>query len=276
MNAVPHLRFTFDEKVFLRILLPPICFEGALSIDKAAMRTYIGPILTYAILGTVMSSFLTASVMKAGGSILACSEFSDDDLWEDGCDFPNGLPWAECISFGALISSIDPVAVLAVLNELGVSAKEPLYIMIFGESLLNDGVSIVLFETVQDFFVDDVKVDPRDVVGAVLTFLAVFVGSGVAGFLIGLFSTIVFRWSDGRMKPSTEVLVFISLALLSYYLCDGWGGSGIVGIVSCGVMLDIYAKRHLSKVGKKHVVFVVETISGLMEVRRRAWKGGGG
>ena len=64
----------------------------------------------------------------------------------------NGLPWAECLAFGALISSVDPVAVIAVMNSLGVSPMEPLYVMIFGEALLNDGVAVVLFDTVVDFF----------------------------------------------------------------------------------------------------------------------------
>ncbi|GMH70100.1 hypothetical protein TrRE_jg4621 [Triparma retinervis] len=199
LSLAPHLRIQFSEKVFLRILLPPICFEGALSIDKRAFRSYIGPILSLAIVGTVLSSVITAAIMKAGGTLLKCTQAEDDDGTDD-CNFPDGMPWTESMAFGALISSIDPVAVLAVLNDLGVSSTSPLYIMIFGESLLNDGVSIVLFDTVQGFFADDATVQADDVAKAIGTFLLVFLGSAAIGFVVGLLCNLTFRWTDGKMR----------------------------------------------------------------------------
>lgn len=43
--------------------------------------------------------------------------------------------------FGSMISAVDPVAVLAVFEEARVN--EQLYMMIFGEALLNDGITVV-------------------------------------------------------------------------------------------------------------------------------------
>ena len=57
--------------------------------------------------------------------------------------------------FGSLISSIDPVATLSILAGVGVSQTDTLYTLVFGESLLNDGVAIVLFEVLKDRLGED-------------------------------------------------------------------------------------------------------------------------
>lgn len=45
-------------------------------------------------------------------------------------------------SFGALISAVDPVATLAIFHALDVNPT--LNMLVFGESVLNDAVSIVM------------------------------------------------------------------------------------------------------------------------------------
>ena len=50
----------------------------------------------------------------------------------------------ECLVFGSTLSATDPVTILAIFNQYKVDPK--LYTIIFGESLLNDAVSIVMYE----------------------------------------------------------------------------------------------------------------------------------
>ena len=54
------------------------------------------------------------------------------------------LSLIECLTFGSTLSATDPVTILAIFNQYKVDPK--LYTIIFGESLLNDAVSIVMYE----------------------------------------------------------------------------------------------------------------------------------
>ena len=55
----------------------------------------------------------------------------------------------EVFTFTSIISAVDPVAVLAIFSEVGVNSD--LYYMVFGESLLNDGVAVVLYNMMNNF-----------------------------------------------------------------------------------------------------------------------------
>jgi NhaP-type Na+/H+ or K+/H+ antiporter len=52
----------------------------------------------------------------------------------------------EGMQFGTLLSATDTVATIAVLRQMGVDPQ--LYALIFGESVLNDAVAVVLFQTI--------------------------------------------------------------------------------------------------------------------------------
>lgn len=54
------------------------------------------------------------------------------------------LTLLECLIFGSTLSATDPVTILAIFNTYKVDPQ--LYSVIFGESILNDAVSIVMFE----------------------------------------------------------------------------------------------------------------------------------
>ena len=124
----PHHDISFDGNWFLRVLVPPIIFEAALGIDKRSFNRHIVPILLYAVAGTLLATGFTAFIVHRGSIMLG--------------SFCPTIPFVEALTFGALISSIDPIAVLSVLSNMGMTDTDTIYVVIFGESLLNDGVAI--------------------------------------------------------------------------------------------------------------------------------------
>lgn len=98
------------------------------------------------------------------------------------------IPLLDTFLFSSLISAVDPVAVLAVFEEIHVN--EILYIVVFGESLLNDAVTVVLyhmFETYGEMGLD--KIEVRDIVNGTLSFLCVALGGVIVGKYSNRFST---------------------------------------------------------------------------------------
>lgn len=265
-------------------------FEAALSIDKRSFHKHIVPILVYAIVGTLFASGLTAYIVHKGTDMLSVCET---------------IPYVESLTFGALISSIDPIAVLSVLSNLGMTDSDAIFVIIFGESLLNDGVAMVLFQTLVHFMDTSLVIDREAVLLAALHFLVVALGSVMVGLVSGLLCTCYFYAMKGCQTPLVEVLVFFCWAFVPYYICDGIEWSGIVAIVTTGIILDLYVvgqnnpdeagnlptadtpsvesvsqkrsdrnslgrrifskKGHLSAVARTHVGFVTEILSTMME-----------
>jgi NhaP-type Na+/H+ or K+/H+ antiporter len=117
----PHHDISFDGNWFLRVMVPPIVFEAALSIDKRSFNRHIVPIVIFSVIGTLTATVVTAYVVHKGTTALS--------------RFCTPIPAVEALTFGALISSIDPIAVLSVLSNMGMTDTDTIYVLIFGESV---------------------------------------------------------------------------------------------------------------------------------------------
>lgn len=155
--------------------------------------------------------------------------------------------------FGALISSIDPVAVLSIMHSMGVSEIDVLYVLVFGESILNDGVSIAMFQSlIMHLHADQssmsASLDKALIWSSAKYFWKVSWVSILVGVLTGITCTIYFWALRGRHGPVAEVASFFCFAMLAYYVSDGLDASGIVSIMVAGIMMDVYVRgSHLSE-----------------------------
>jgi sodium/hydrogen exchanger-like protein 6/7 len=74
-----------------------------------------------------------------------------------GIDSNFSISFLDCIIFGAILSSTDPVTILSIFHQVKVEPK--LFAIIFGESILNDSVAIVLFSTLGKFRGKEISVE---------------------------------------------------------------------------------------------------------------------
>ena len=116
--------------LFLLLLLPPIIFEAGYNMNKKPFFANFGSILAYSFLGTFIAIFTSAVLFWVVGQTDLSPEFT----------------WKDSFAFGSLISATDPVSVLAVFKEM--DADVNLYAIVFGESIFNDAIGIVMYETV--------------------------------------------------------------------------------------------------------------------------------
>jgi CPA1 family monovalent cation:H+ antiporter len=208
--ALGDLRGETFEQVVVIGFLPALVFAAALNVDLRAFARNLGAILALAVVGFTLSAVLVGvSLHLLLGTALVVA-----------------------FLFGALISATDPVAVVAVFKKLGVPRR--LLTQVEGESLLNDGVAIVLFAILLEAATGGV-VDPA---AGVLRFLAVFFGGALIGAALGVLASLVLPWLDAL----AAVALTLAVAYGSFVLAEEvLGFSGVMATAVAGMTLAGFA-----------------------------------
>ncbi|EPB69023.1 hypothetical protein ANCCEY_11897 [Ancylostoma ceylanicum] len=133
----------------------------------------------------------------------------------------------ECFAFASMISAVDPVATLAIFQAVKVEGL--LYMLVFGESMLNDAVSIVFAATaIRHSHPPLNSLGPSEILWSVsTTFLTMFTLSAVLGSAIGLLSALLFKHVDLRKTPSLEFALLLVFAYIPYGFAEAMSLSGI-------------------------------------------------
>ncbi|XP_038972194.1 sodium/hydrogen exchanger 3-like [Phoenix dactylifera] len=126
------------------------------------------------------------------------------------------LEIGDYLAVGAIFSATDSVCTLQVLSQ---DETPLLYSLVFGEGVVNDATSIVLFNAIQNF--DLGNIDAVTVLKFVANFFSLFFTSTFLGAFAGLFSAyIIKKLYFGRHSTDREVAIMILMAYLSYMLAE--------------------------------------------------------
>ncbi|RHZ16148.1 hypothetical protein DYB31_000407 [Aphanomyces astaci] len=194
----------------------------------------ITAIVTYAVAGTTISSFVVGVIVYIAGYAGASLK----------------MTLAESLSFGALISATDTVSVLAIFQELRV--EPTLFYLVFGESSLNDAVAIVLFASFSKFIGNSFTASAIPL--AILDFTFIFVGSTLVGIVFGMLSALLFKHYNFKGCLYQEIAVYIMFTYLPFAVCTVVDLSGVVAILFTGISMKHYTCNNLSEEGKASYV----------------------
>ncbi|KAL3981896.1 sodium/hydrogen exchanger 3 [Acanthocheilonema viteae] len=228
---------------FFLYLLPPIALDAGYFMPNKDFFRNFGTIMTYAVLGTLWNVF----------SIGMTLYFLHD------C-FKVHTSLIEMFLFSTLISAVDPVAVLCVFEEIHVN--QLLYICVFGESLLNDAVTIVLYQTF------NAMVDARTLTGAdYATAASSFFVVSFGGLLIGLIWAILtgFTTKHSQHLNVVQPLICLLFPYLAYLTAEMVAMSGILAIVICGLTMKQFVVGNLSRKSLVTVQYFMKTLSSSCE-----------
>ena len=160
-----------------------------------------------------------------------------------------GLPLIVAFTFAALMSATDPISVLSIFKSLGVSKK--LAVTIEGESLLNDGIAVVLFQISSIYLITYIQMGIAGFGSGVLLFLKFSVGGLVIGLLLGfVFSQLLRPFDDYPLEVAFSALLFFGC----YFIAEHFHFSGVIAVVVGGLIFGNYgAKIGMSKQTKVNI-----------------------
>jgi len=217
LNPQLVLKINFHDLI-LFIFLPALLFEGSFKFSFSLLKRFAKPIFTWAFLGMLVSTFIIASLIH----------------------YLLNIPWEIALLFGAIISSTDPISVLAILKEYGLS--NGVAAILEGESLFNDGVSVVLYGIFLECALGEkLEFNFISTLTGVIKFLKFTLGGTMVGISLGyIFSKIIAKIDDHLI----EITLTTILAYGTYLLANDLHFSGVIGVVVAGIIFGNRVKEY--------------------------------
>lgn len=235
-----QLGIELSHDLIILVLLPPLLFEGAATTDLDFFRERSVPILLIALVGLIISILFLGISMN----------------------IIFGIPLLIALLFSTIILPTDPVSVLAIFKELG--APEQLSVLLEGESLINDGVAVVLYTTLLALIAEGETAQSLLNISSIYDLFSSIgisiIGGLLVGLVIGYLSYLVMVNLDDDM---TEVIITICLAYGSFLVAEHYlGVSGVLATVAVGLFVgNKSSNKAMSATTKLSVFNTWETAS---------------
>ena len=248
--------FNFSQEAFFNFFLPPIIFNSGYNMRKKKFFKNLGNIAIFGLFVT----FVCFGIYSVGTYWMLNSfnfqmtnyyNLSDDVPYEGPNPRPLELSMMKILLYTSLMCSSDVVAAVSIVDY----NKQPkLFSCIFGEGVVNDIVSIILFGTVLSLQkVDFTYSTPLLIIGQ---FIMLGVVSMAIGLIFGFFNSWIFKvFKFLRVNAITETFLILSISMLCYFISEltvigGVKMSGIISLLTCGIIQSHYNYYNLSDQGK--------------------------
>ena len=210
-NIADHDSYGLSSEVFFIYLLPPIILEAGYFMPNRPFFNNIGTILLFAICNTIFNVMMTGLTLWA---------FSFTSIYGD-----TNFDALSLFVFAALISAVDPSSVLATFIEIQVN--DMLYIIVFGEALLNDAVLVVLYKLFESFAeMGADNITTLDIFLGSSSFLVVALGGSFIGIVFGAIASFTTKFTEHT--PILEPLIIMAYSYLSYLTAEMTSTSSIL------------------------------------------------
>ncbi|XP_067267764.1 sodium/hydrogen exchanger 1 [Chanodichthys erythropterus] len=227
MKLVGESPPALESKIFFLYLLPPIILDAGYFLPIRPFTENLGTILMFAVVGTLWNAFFVGGLLYGVCQLEGLQHLHVDLL--------------SCLLFGSIISAVDPVAVLAVFEEIHIN--ELLHILVFGESLLNDAVTVVLYHLFEEYSsVGTITV--TDVFLGIVCFLVVSLGGIVVGAIYGILAAFTSRFTS-HTRVIEPLFVFL-YSYMAYLSAEVFHLSGIMALIACGAVTRPYVEANIS------------------------------
>ncbi|KAF0896799.1 hypothetical protein E2562_028097 [Oryza meyeriana var. granulata] len=245
VSSWKHSRIlVFSEDLFFIYLLPPIIFNAGFQVKKKQF----------------FRNFMTITLFGAVGTLISFTVISLGALGLISRLNIGSLDLGDYLALGAIFSATDSVCTLQVLSQ---DDTPLLYSLVFGEGVVNDATSVVLFNAIQNF--DLANFSSVKFLQLIGNFLYLFCTSTFLGVAAGLLSAyIIKKLYFGRHSTDREVSIMMLMAYLSYMLAELLDLSGILTVFFCGIVMSHYTWHNVtesSRVTTKHAFATLSFIS---------------
>ncbi|CAI0379248.1 unnamed protein product [Linum tenue] len=217
----------FSEELFFIYLLPPIIFNAGFQVKKKQFFQNFITIMLFGIVGVFISTVIIS------------------------------------LAIGTIFSSTDTVCTLQVLHQ---DETPLLYSIVFGEGVVNDATSVVLFNAVQKMDVS--KINSQTILSVIGDFLYLFSTSTALGIGVGLLTSLVLKTLYfGKHSSIRELAMMVLMAYLSYMLAELLELSGILTVFFCGIIMSHYSWHNVtesSRITARHVSHQEEHVFAML------------
>ncbi|CAM4641332.1 unnamed protein product [Leuciscus chuanchicus] len=234
-----------DSQLFFLCLLPPIILDAGYFLPIRPFSENAGTILMFAVVGTLWNAFFMGAVLY--GVCRLEEHLASVDL-------------LSCLLFSSIVSAVDPVAVLAVFQEIHIN--ELLHILVFGESLLNDAVTVVLYHLFEEF-AHVGEVTALDVFLGVVCFFVVSLGGVMVGGVYGVLAAFTSRFT-AHTRVIEPLFVFL-YSYMAYLSAEVFHLSGIMALIACGVVMRPYVEANISHKSYTTIKYFLKMWSSVSE-----------